>query len=101
MPIVKSEVQLKKKKLARRSKRKKKKRVKTKRNDDKGQSSSPLQLPEAHCSGKKHDETPGGLGEPVREGGANHGEVTTLSDTSNFLGHNCYVAQPIVDPVWR
>ena len=82
MPAVKSDVKLKKKKCVEQSKK----------NDT---------TPEAHCSEKKNDTTPGGLGEQVREGGANHGEVTTSSDASNFLGYNCYVARPIVDPIWR
>ncbi|XP_022981554.1 uncharacterized protein LOC111480637 isoform X1 [Cucurbita maxima] len=81
MPAVKSDVKLKKKCVEQ-----------SKKNDT---------TPEAHCSEKKNDTTPGGLGEQVREGGANHGEVTTSSDASNFLGHNCYVARPIVDPIWR
>ncbi|KAG6607655.1 hypothetical protein SDJN03_00997, partial [Cucurbita argyrosperma subsp. sororia] len=64
---------------------------------------SDVKLKKKKCveQSKKNDTTPGGLGEQVREGGANHGEVTTSSDASNFLRHNCYVARPIVDPIWR
>lgn len=91
LPAVNSKVKLK---------RKKKKKKKTKGNDDYGQSSYPLQLPEAHCS-EKNDTTPGRPEEPVCEDGANHGQVATSSDTCNSVRHDCYVAQPIVDPVWR
>ncbi|XP_038899416.1 uncharacterized protein LOC120086715 isoform X2 [Benincasa hispida] len=103
LPTVNSKVQLKKEKLVKRlekKKKKKKKKKKTKRNDDYGQS-NPLQLPEAHCSEKKNDTTPGGPGEPVCEGGASHSQVATSSDACNSMRHDYYVAQPIVDPVWR
>lgn len=99
-PIVKSKVKLKEKKLIKRLKKKWKAMMKRNANDDKNQSSRPLQLPDAHCSGE-NDTAPGGPGELVREGGTNHDEVAASSDTSDFLMHNCYVAQPIVDPVWR
>lgn len=104
VPTVKSKAKSVKEKLVKRpkkKKKKKKKKVQRNGNDDKGQSSSPLHLPEVDCSGKKNDITPRGLGEPVRDSVVNHGEVATSSDTSNFIGHNCYVAQPIVDPVWK
>lgn len=107
VPVINCKVKFKKKKLA---KRLKKKEVKKKKNKGigsmakieahKGQSCSPIQLPEAQCSEKNDDMTPGRSGEPVREDGPNHSEATT-SAMSNFLGHNCYVAQPIVEPVWR
>ncbi|XP_022143684.1 uncharacterized protein LOC111013528 isoform X3 [Momordica charantia] len=107
VPVINCKVKFKKKKLA---KRLKKKKVKKKKNKGigsmakieahKGQSCSPIQLPEAQCSEKNDDMTPGRSGEPVREDGPNHSEATT-SAMSNFLGHNCYVAQPIVEPVWR
>ncbi|XP_050937424.1 uncharacterized protein LOC103500424 isoform X6 [Cucumis melo] len=95
LPTINSKVKLKKKKYVKRLKKK------IKRNDVCDQSSYPLQLPEAQCSEKKNESTPGRLGEPVLEGGANLGQVVTSSDMCNSTRLNCYVAQPIVDPLWR
>ncbi|KAE8646194.1 uncharacterized protein LOC101213907 isoform X2 [Cucumis sativus] len=126
LPTINSEVKLKKKKQVKQLKKKKKKKKKQKKikgNDDCDKSSYSLQLPEAHCSENKNESTPGRLGEPVLEDGAvrppithtykrkgkkgsvltgaNHGQVATSSDMCNSTRLNCYVAQPIVDPVWR